>query len=89
MESELCGPCFDQTESTLFLAVQHPGEDYGVHQRGDQEFQAFQLRDRGNQRFSQLRQVPLGSNWPSGLPGRLPRPGVVAITRLDGAALLG
>jgi secreted PhoX family phosphatase len=36
-----------------------------------------------------LRKVPLGSNWPSGLPGRLPRPGVVAITRLDGAALLG
>ena len=89
MESELCGPCFDQTESTLFLAVQHPGEDYGVHQRGDQEFQAFKLRDRGNQPFSQLRQVPLGSNWPSGIPGRLPRPGVVAITRLDGAALLG
>ena len=89
MESELCGPCFDQTESTLFLAVQHPGEDHGVHQRGDQEFQAFQLRDLRNQPFSQLRQVPLGSNWPSGLPGRLPRPGVVAITRLDGAALLG
>ena len=89
MESELCGPCFDQTESTLFLAVQHPGEDHGVHQRGDQEFQAFQLRDRTNQPFNQLRQVPLGSNWPSGLPGRLPRPGVVAITRLDGAALLG
>ena len=89
MESELCGPCFDQTESTLFLAVQHPGEDHGVHQRGDQEFQAFQLRDLRNQPFSQLRQVPLGSNWPSGIPGRLPRPGVVAITRLDGAALLG
>ncbi|MCX5938360.1 MAG: DUF839 domain-containing protein, partial [Cyanobium sp. LacPavin_0920_WC12_MAG_62_9] len=89
MESELCGPCFDQTESTLFLAVQHPGEDHGVHQRGDQEFQAFQLRDRTNQPFNQLREVPLGSNWPSGLPGRLPRPGVVAITRLDGAALLG
>ena len=89
MESELCGPCFDQTESTLFLAVQHPGEDHGVHQRGDQEFQAFQLRDLRNQPFSQLRQVPLGSNWPSGLSGRLPRPGVVAITRLDGAALLG
>ncbi len=89
MESELCGPCFDQTESTLFLAVQHPGEDHGVHQRGDQEFQAFQLRDLRNQPFGQLRQVPLGSNWPAGWPGRRPRPGVVAITRLDGAALLG
>jgi hypothetical protein len=88
MECELCGPCFDQQERTLFLAVQHPGEDGGCHQRGQEEFQAFTLRDRNGVAFDQLRRVPLGSNWPSGVPGRAPRPGVVAIRRSDGAALL-
>jgi len=88
MECELCGPCFDQQERTLFLAVQHPGEDGGSHQRGQEEFQAFTLRDRNGVAFDQLRRVPLGSNWPSGVPGRAPRPGVVAIRRSDGAALL-
>jgi secreted PhoX family phosphatase len=32
--------------------------------------------------------VPLGSNWPSGVPGRTPRPAVVAIRRNSGASLL-
>jgi secreted PhoX family phosphatase len=69
--------------------VQHPGEEGGSHQRGQEEFQAFTLRDRNGVSFDQLRRVPLGSNWPSGVPGRAPRPGVVAIRRSDGAALLG
>jgi secreted PhoX family phosphatase len=33
--------------------------------------------------------VPLGSNWPSLVPGRPPRPGVVVIRRHDGRPLLG
>ena len=88
MECELSGPCFDAQETTLFLSVQHPGEDWGIHRQGDEEFQAFELRDRHNRPFQQLRRVPLGSNWPSGVPGRAPRPGVVMIQRRDGKPLL-
>jgi secreted PhoX family phosphatase len=89
MESELCGACFDSTETTLFLAVQHPGEDNGTRREGAQEAQAHALVDRDGRSFEQLRWVPLGSNWPSGVPGRAPRPGLVAIRRLDGGPLLG
>ena len=88
-ECELCGPCFDPDETTLFLAVQHPGEIHGTHQRGDEEVQAHTLEASDGGRFEQLRQVPLGSNWPSTVPGRPPRPGVVAIRRGDGRPLLG
>jgi len=88
MECELTGPCFDTSESTLFLSVQHPGEDNAIHQQGQEEIQAYSLKDRDGGSFEQLRQVPLGSNWPSGQPGQIPRPGVVAIRRLDGAPLL-
>ena len=88
MECELSGPCFDPGETTLFLAVQHPGEDNATHRPGDEEVQAYSLRDRQGGRFEQLRQVPLGSNWPSGVPGVPPRPGVVAIRRVDGTPLL-
>ena len=89
MECEFCGPCFDREETSLFLAVQHPGEIHGTRQRGGEEFQAHTLEDRDGGRFEQLRQVPLGSSWPSPVPGRPPRPGVVAIRRLDGRPLLG
>ncbi|MCP9927454.1 PhoX family phosphatase [Cyanobium sp. CH-040] len=88
MECELCGPCFDREETTLFLAVQHPGELHGTRQRGGEEVQAHTLEDRDGGRFEQLRQVPLGSSWPSPVPGRPPRPGVVAIRRLDGRPLV-
>jgi secreted PhoX family phosphatase len=87
MGCELCGPCFDASGRTLFLAVQHPGEDHGVRQGQAREAQAHTLVDRNGQRFEQLRWVPLGSNWPSGVPGRPPRPGVVAIRRRDGQPL--
>ncbi len=89
IECELTGPCFDPSESTLFLSVQHPGEDNATHQQGQEEIQAYSLVDRDGGRFEQLRQVPLGSNWPSGRSGQIPRPGVVAIRRIDGAPLLG
>lgn len=87
MEAELCGPCFDADGRTLFLAVQHPGETHGTREGKASEWQAHQLVDRDGRPFDQLREVPLGSNWPSGVPGRPPRPGVVAIRRLDGGLL--
>jgi secreted PhoX family phosphatase len=89
MECELCGPCFDSAETTLFLAVQHPGEAHGTRRSGELEMQAHTLKDRDGGSFQQLREVPLGSNWPSPAPGRPPRPGVVAIRRSDGRPLLG
>ncbi|MEA5390797.1 alkaline phosphatase PhoX [Cyanobium gracile UHCC 0139] len=90
MECELTGPCFDASESTLFLAVQHPGEDHGTRPSAEaREAQAHRLVDRSGRAFEQLRWVPQGSNWPSGVPGRAPRPGVVAIRRLAGGPLLG
>ena len=88
MECELTGPCFDTSESTLFLAVQHPGEDNATHRSGDEEMQAYTLHDRDGGSFEQLRQVPLGSNWPSSAAGSPPRPAVVAIRRLEGGPLL-
>jgi secreted PhoX family phosphatase len=89
MECELCGPCFDSAETTLFLAVQHPGETHGTRAGAAQEVQAHTLQDRDGGTFQQLREVPLGSNWPSLVPGRPPRPGLVAIRRHDGRPLLG
>jgi len=89
VDCELCGPCFDASGRTLLLAVQHPGEGQGTRQGRSVEAQAHQLVDRSGRSFEQLRWVPLGSNWPSGVPGRAPRPGVVAISRRDGAPLLG
>ncbi|WP_216903591.1 PhoX family phosphatase [Synechococcus sp. CCY 9618] len=89
MECELTGPCFDASESTLFLAVQHPGDDHGSRPSLEaREAQSHRLVDRSGRPFEQLRWVPLGSNWPSGVPGRTPRPGVVAIRRLAGGPLL-
>ncbi|MBM5816869.1 MAG: DUF839 domain-containing protein [Cyanobacteria bacterium K_Offshore_surface_m2_239] len=93
MESELTGLCLEPPaaggqEATLFLSVQHPGEVNGTGQKDAREVQAHQLVDRNGVAFDQLRTVPLGSNWPSGVPGRPPRPGVVAIRRLEGGPLL-
>jgi secreted PhoX family phosphatase len=92
-ECELCGPCFDQPAgaadpTTLFLSVQHPGEQHGTRRDGALEVQAIDLVDCSGTPFQQLRSVPLGSNWPSGVPGRTPRPAVVAIRRNSGGPLL-
>jgi secreted PhoX family phosphatase len=88
MECELTGPCFDDPQRTLFLAVQHPGEVSGTRAAGAADAQRVPLVDRDGDGFVQERAVPRGSNWPSGVPGRPPRPGIVAIRRNDGQPLL-
>jgi secreted PhoX family phosphatase len=89
IESELCGPCLDGEESTLFLAVQHPGEAHGTRRGQAEETRRFRLVDRDGRRFVQERRIPLGSNWPAAEPGSPPRPGLVAIRRHAGGPLLG
>ena len=87
MECECTGPFFSQDWSTLFVSVQHPGEKYGIRQDMAIEEREFKLLTTDSQSFSQKRQVPLGSNWPSLATNQPPRPAVVAIRRLDGNAI--
>ncbi|MEM8932539.1 MAG: alkaline phosphatase PhoX, partial [Acidobacteriota bacterium] len=85
IEAEFCGPTFverEDGETTLILAIQHPGENEGAR-RADRpdEMQVHQVHDRDDQPFEQRRTVPVGSNFPHGERGRAPRPAVVCITR--------
>lgn len=83
MDTELTGPWFTKDQQTLFLSVQHPGEARGTRQNMASEEREFSLRTTQGEAFSQLRQVPIGSNWPSKQPNDPPRPAVVAIRRVD------
>ncbi|MGD1904096.1 MAG: PhoX family phosphatase [Geitlerinemataceae cyanobacterium] len=87
MECETTGPCFDATEETLFLAVQHPGETHGVRTEGAIDTRKFMLTTTDGLEFEQTRTVPLGSNWPDKTDGAAPRPAVVAIYRTTGGAI--
>jgi secreted PhoX family phosphatase len=65
------------------LAVQHPGEAGGIRRDLAFENRKFVLKTTNGQEFEQIRQVPLGSNWPSGQVNQPPRPAVVAIRRTE------
>ncbi|MCY3004152.1 MAG: DUF839 domain-containing protein [Planctomycetota bacterium] len=86
VECELCGVTFSSDGETLFLAVQHPGEQHGTrgHARSGLPTEVERrvlVAARDGKPFEQIRSVPLGSNWPSGKLGVAPRPSVVAIRR--------
>lgn len=85
MESELTGPTFAPDGRTLILAVQHPGELYGTRGDGDRGSphadRTLKVAARDGAAFAQKRRVPLGSNFPSGKLGVVPRPCVVCVTR--------
>ena len=87
MECECTGPMFDGDETNLFLAIQHPGENSGIRQNMATESRNFELLTTNGQSFQQQRQVPIGSNWPSGRVNLPPRPAVVAIRRTNGRAI--
>lgn len=87
MECECTGPVFSEDESTLFLAVQHPGERNGIRENMTSETRNFELLTTEGQSFLQKRQVPLGSNWPSKIANQPPRPAIVAITKINGNAI--
>jgi len=69
---ELCGPYFTQDQTTLFLAVQHPGTD------GTKNFKGFE-------RASTFEDP--ATRWPDFTEGMPPRPSVVVVTRADGGKI--
>lgn len=87
MECETTGPFLTQDQQTLFLAVQHPGEIYGVRQDMASEERQFAMKTTAGEEFMQTRDVPLGSNWPGGGVNDPPKPAVVAVRRMDGGSM--
>lgn len=81
MECETTGPFLSRDHKTLFLSIQHPGEDRGMRQDNRTESRQFMMQTTQGQPFLQTRQVPIGSNWPSKTQNAPPRPAVVMIYR--------
>ena len=89
MESELTGPIMSGDGRSLFLSVQHPGESNGTRQNMNFDTRSFDLQSTDGQSLSQLRQVPIGSNFPDLKPNSPTKPSVVVITRTDGKSIAG
>lgn len=87
MECETTGPFFSPDQHTLFLSVQHPGEQHGIRQDQAIEQRQFAITTTDGREFLQERQVAIGSNWPSLAVNHPPKPAVVAIRRLDVQAI--
>lgn len=88
MECECTGLTFNQDNSNLFLSIQHPGEKNGIRQNMAAEIREFAVLATDGTAFKQQRQVPIGSNWPSGKVDRPPIPGVVVIRRTEGSRII-
>ena len=52
------------------------------------EIREFSVLATDGTAFPQQRQVPIGSNWPSGKVNQPPIPGVVVIRRNDGSRIV-
>jgi uncharacterized protein len=87
MECETTGPFFSRDHKTLFLSIQHPGEAHGIRKENATEARPFIMKTTLGQEFTQTRQVPIGSNWPSKTLNAPPRPAIVAIYRADQGAI--
>ncbi|MEY2856366.1 MAG: hypothetical protein RLZZ74_675 [Cyanobacteriota bacterium] len=88
MECECTGITFNDDNSSLFLAIQHPGEENGIRQDMATETRDFELLATDGTTFKQQRQVPIGSNWPSGKVNQPPLPGIVVIRKVDGTEIV-
>ncbi len=87
MDCETTGPFFTQDETTLFLAIQHPGEVNGTRQDMAFEIRELAMKTTDGQEFMQTRKVPIGSNWPGNQANDPPKPAVVAIRRVNLGAI--
>ncbi len=88
MDSEMTGPFITADDSTLFIAVQHPGEVNGIRQDMASESRDYEMRTTDGTPFMQKRDVPVGSNWPAKSANSAPRPAVVAVHRTDNQSLV-
>ena len=69
VESEMTGPYFTPDGKTLFISVQHPGED---SESTDKRL-AHRRRQTASGRHRHNRRLRLDSKSPSGPPSRTPR----------------
>jgi uncharacterized protein len=88
MDCECTGLTFDTSNQSIFLSIQHPGEENGIRQDMATELRTFELLATDGTTFKQQRQVPIGSNWPTGKANQPPLPGVVIIRRVDGEEII-
>jgi uncharacterized protein len=84
MECELTGPFLSQDQKTFFLSVQHPGDANGTRRDMQSATIEVTMKAPDGREFKQKRQVPIGSNFPSGQPNQAPLPTVVAIVKDNG-----
>jgi uncharacterized protein len=70
--AEMCGPCFTPDQTTLFLAVQHPGTDATDRYKGFERASTF---------------ADPATRWPDFQPDMPPRPSVLAITKIGGGKI--
>lgn len=70
--AEMCGPCFSDDDTTLFVAVQHVAADGMEHYPGFERESTFD---------------DPATRWPDFDPALPPRPSVVAITRQGGGQI--
>jgi secreted PhoX family phosphatase len=87
MECECTGPKFSSDNQTLFIAIQHPGEENGIRKDMKSETREFALLTTDGKIFQQQRLVPIGSNWPGKKANQAPRPSVIAIRKIDGSSI--
>jgi uncharacterized protein len=69
--AEMCGPVFTPDDETMFVAVQHPGED-------GEDWPAFGRASTFDDP---------STRWPDFKPGVPPRPSIVAITKRGGGKI--
>ncbi|WP_239651475.1 PhoX family protein [Neosynechococcus sphagnicola] len=81
---EMTGPTFVGGD-TLIISVQHPSEDCLIGSTTVLN-RDIPMLDLNGTLFTQNRNVPQGSNWPSNIEGNLngpPRPSVIGIRRIN------
>ncbi len=83
MEAELTEPFLSHDRQTLFLAVQYPRESNGIRQNLKSETRKFAMESADDKDYTQMRQVPIGSNFPDKTASAAPKPCVVVVTRSD------